>query len=402
MAWHDSHVILCSWELDAGCWRLWVTEDPSVAGEGGDYDEAEQALQRAIMDAAPDLDTVHPSVLEFDRALPASTDASRYATPEIYAISGDEPFDGMTNRAEHWEYVSTLYENGVCPDCRAARGPRNEMPLKLKYSSAADAAFLWSFGKPGPKVFSDRFLALLTPAERELIHVRPVQFDKKPRGRTFFEISATPTIPFVSIRGMDARGEECPQCGHGSFRVFDPWLNDSPPFLDRFICRADLPGSLPGFFVVGDKHDWSLCMTAERLRRQRGGKGNVGLASSRLGVVDAEHADRDPRLALRMLKERCPSCCKWPDAYAISGKPRRGFFGDDLFEFSRRNWTWIRDAQRSGHLVVTRETEPLEMIVELPQDRKHMPTALFSYRCPECWRLGYVLRTPKEYVFQPG
>lgn len=100
------------------------------------------------------------------------------------------------------------------------------------------------------RVFSDGFLSLLRPKEKERLEFRPLLVSGKQPRRKYFELLTPPEVPFVGVNGFDTAGYECLDCGCRVFSTRERVLNQSGFYINHFVCRSDLPDPLPSCFVV--------------------------------------------------------------------------------------------------------------------------------------------------------
>lgn len=396
-----TNVIACKWRRTSAGWELWVKGRPEVCGCGPTCEAAQDALIDAVMGAAPDLDAVIPVVPEFDPPLPAPAFAQPYLVPELYLIRGDEIFelhqpapaeDGSEDGPR--AYVPSLFTEGICRACNHGRGGRTQVPLRLDYAPPrVDAGWLRAPFYAGIHVFSGRFIELLTPPERARLDFRRIEMPLRSR-RPFYELGGHAEVPFVGVRGLEADGLECTACGHRDLSVVDPRLMDCGQRLRQFICGADLPKPLIGCFTVGCGHEVELCVSRERWEALRDHPHARGLTSRPVGVVAEADCERRPRIRNR--REHCETCAQWPEPLTIDNKQRASFdLPTDMC--SRRNFTWFAEAERLGYIQRSRVTmEPDAMWKLVASGQAPRTTEFMSFRCPDCWRLGWVILTSTE------
>lgn len=370
----EGRVYVCCWDEDGGRWRLWVKSAPRVFGEGATYDEAEEQLLDAI--ASWNGDCV--AVFEFDSPLPLSSNAGQFSKPSLVLIIGDSFPDSFGPK-------ETLFTGGRCRPCQMGIGDRSEVPLWLgPMESGFEGGFLYCGNAVTRYYFSESFLSLLNSDERADFEFRKVERVDRARKR-FFELVARPRIPFVGVRGMDASGFECPSCGGRTFSFLEPNL----PF-GAFVCRSDLPDPLPAVFAVGSLHTPHLCMTQERWSELVGSRKARGIVSHPLGVVDPTDCDRHPRLT-RHWNAPCRLCSDHPWFIPNS---------EEILFQRRRIVRWVIDAANAGDIVFVRKPVELEALFDLldpPKPVEH--PIVFSYRCPECWKLGRIIFNKTDVQF---
>lgn len=394
-------VIACKWRRTPQGWELWVKGRESVCGAGATYDAAQEALFDAIMQAAPDLDAILPIVPEFDPPLPATNFAERYLLPELYLIGGNELFElsqpslaTVESAESRAAYIPTLFTEGICPSCGHGRGQRTELAMRVDYApQRVDAGWIRAPFSTIIRVFSERFLGLLTPQEREHLTFRAIELPPGWR-REFYELCGRPDVPLVGVHGLDADGLECPECGHRAQAVLDPRLMEEGLHLTQFVCAEDLPNPIAGCFTVGSANDLALCVGRERWDMLRGHPHARGIKSERIGVVAESDCERRPRIRNR--REQCEVCSEWLEPLTVDEKPR-AVFQLPAHLCRRRNLTWIAEAEQTGYIQRSRVTmEPSTMWELVAAGRRPEKVEFMSFRCPACWRLGWVVLTSTE------
>jgi len=291
-------VYLCAWSRSRDGYGLWVISRPKLCANGRTYPEAEERLIRAIQDAGG---AMH-AVLEFDPPLPKSTLEAKYAKPEIYLICGDDrfetdaatwcPFESAVEVDERLKGIDAFFQSPVCRKCKYASSPRSDKPLSLSYApSRYDGAFghVGDFGTTTLQLFSEEFLGLLTPEERQYLELRPVI--RKGRARMFYELLGPAGPPLVAVAGMKISGWRCSQCEH---RAWGYWVKGFS--IRSFVAASDLPPFLRGVFTVGIPPEIHLAVTIERWKALVGQKGTRGFVSNLLGVVPEHEVVRIPEL----------------------------------------------------------------------------------------------------------
>lgn len=392
-------VIVCNWERTPGVWRLWVKGRREISGSGETFEVAHDALIDAIMETARDLDAVLPIVPEFDPPLPPPSFAEQFLSPELYFISGDALFE--LNRPAKAEvesaesraaYLPTLFSGGVCPACNHPRGERTDVVLRVDNApQRVDAGWVRAPFYTHIRLFSERFLDLLASRERK--YFRPIQMPPRSR-RRFFELCGRPDVPLVGVRELESDGLECTECGHRAIRVIHPWLREGGLHLAEFVCANDLPASQNGAFTVGFGNDLNLCVRRERWNELRARTGARGVMSQRLGVVSAADCDRSPRIRNR--REKCELCAKWPEPRAVSDE-KRVVFELPAVNCSSQSFTWLDEAERLGYIKYSQMTmRPAEIFSLATRADRPTRTEYVSFRCPNCWRLGWIVLSAAE------
>lgn len=281
-------------------YELWVKSRPEIRGEGSSYEQAEERLLDAILDAGG---AMH-AALEFDPQLPKTLEDAKYSTPKLHYIGGDymfetesperASFESANEREVRFQWTDSCFESPVCTSCRHSNGRRTGQPLRL---TCAPRRFDGAFGHIGESlnllyIFSERFLDLLTNDERQRLHFQPVE---NVRGRRrFFELVGPQGPPYVAVSGLNPTGWRCQKCGFSHWSYFVDGM-----YIRNFIAQTDLPGSLPGIFTIGTLPDIRLVVSKERWSELSAGNGTRGILSHPLGVVKEHQLIRVPDLRSR-------------------------------------------------------------------------------------------------------
>lgn len=423
----ETNVVLCRWRKTPDGWRLWKKGCPDVFGEGMWFEEAQERLIDAVMGAAHDLDSVVPAVPEYDPPLPVPAEAKKYLDPELYLISGDEVFelgdempvplpvlDDGTMRSTRFEIdreaiaarkdrkrkcAERLFNQGLCLTCGAGLGGRSKQQVTIcSAGHFADAGWVRGMLSNHIRVFSDRFVALITDDEKKRFVFRPVRLLGKSRNR-YLELSGEPVARFVGVKGLDVDGMDCSSCGSRRLNVNEPWLQREGLYLRYFVSRADLPNPMPTCFPVSDGRDLYICMSRQRWDDIRGHRHARGVMAQRLGVVDETECDHRPRLRNR--DGRCQNCACWPEPTTLSNKTRRVWSipACDGSEkgYAMRNLDWLMPAAEEGVIRIVRETIAIPALKDLiASGERPSQIHVISFRCPDCWRLGQVIMDCQE------
>lgn len=293
-------VYLCGWKTSRKGIRLWTTAAPRLSVEAGSYDEAEELLLDAILNAGG----AAQAVLEFVPPLPKSAILAKYCSPELLLVCGDDrfqtdfpdpdPVTGDESFEERMRWADTFYDRPLCRNCGASPGLRTERPLPMRYLPGRyDGAFGHIGRDAGPtiEIVSAAFLALLTPAERDALELRPVLRTRRGK-KEFFELLGPAGPPMVAVAGLSLNGGwRCTAYGRGYWGYWSRSFE-----LNDFLARSDLPAPLPGVFIVSRGPEIHLGMTAARWSELVGRPGTRGFASRRVGVVDDHKVIREPNL----------------------------------------------------------------------------------------------------------
>ncbi len=393
------NVFICKWERIGQQWHVWVKGKPKLSGRGDTLEAAELQLEQEIWSAAKNGDDVIPTLMEFEPPLPASERTKKFFIPEIYYVCGDEIFSLLRGYfpyghvdAETMAYINSLYEGGICKVCMYGIGKRTEVEFKTECKIGdSDGLFLrHSQIHTSAWFFSDRFISLLTNEERERLKFRECQVKRKGK-RKYYELAGNAIANNVGVKGLDARGPECLECGHRCFSITDHDLDFS---MQDFICRSDLPEPLPACFAITIDDRITLCMTRERWDQIRGNKNAKGIISRPIGVVDEELCERHPRLQTSI--KECKRCSSWKDTR------RDGWFelpatGKNLTNHPAVVWL-KNEMENLKTITIVRQEDTIDHIVEMVESgAKIKEGKTISFRCPDCWRLGKLFVTHNRF-----
>jgi hypothetical protein len=204
--------------------------------------------------------------------------------------------DGATER---------LFDRAACTLCRAPRGNRSSEPLKVSwFDSTAEGGFAVALPYPSPphlQFVSERFLALLTPAERRQFEWRPVTCTRGRPRKKYYEAIPRTLVPYAAVKGLHDPLVTCDRCR----RVRTMAVIQKGSGLWHFLAEKDLPRPLPGLFAAGTPIEYDLCMPRRRWEAIRARPGARGWLSESLGVVAAAHVAARParKLLSRALEE---------------------------------------------------------------------------------------------------
>lgn len=393
-----SHVFVCKWTKVDHQWQLWVKGNRKLSGSGDSFESASQQLEKAIWENAKDLDSVIPTVMEFDPPLPIQERLKKFFTPPLYRVFGDGIFDlliratllGDMDTATK-EYLNSLYEKGICRACKHGLGKRTEVRLRAEEFDNYDGLFLRSsYVRSDAYFFSDRFISLLTDDELGRLKFRECQLQRKVK-RRYFELAGYAIVHNVGVKGFDVRGCECSQCGSRDFNISEPDLDET---VKDFICRSDLPNPVPSCFAIEINGGIELCMTEERFNQIRGNKNTKGIMIQRIGIIDDELCDRHPRL--QRGTGECFTCSHWVASKQQSfwELPAKGL---DLS--LNPALVWLKNEMINPQVItIVRQEDSVEHMVEMVEKgEKVNESKTISFRCPECWRLGQLFITHNEF-----
>jgi hypothetical protein len=275
----EGRVFICSWKRVGSRYRVWWKARPKVAAEGDTFEEADEALWDAIMEATGDGENMH----EYEPPAPGSA-AKR--GPDVVMVGGGE-----------WGELRTLeglFENGVCTDCEHARGPRNESRLVITRMNSGPrhcGSVRVTLDGARMRYVSETFRAMLTPEEDASVQWREIVGPPRTRKQLFEVLGAATTIPYVAPLGPTIFRWRCEACGH----VLSPFHGKAPgngPYW--FIAAAALPSPPTSLLVFGNPPDLDIGFTRERWRSLMDEPGAKGCKSSSIGVLRENQIDTSP------------------------------------------------------------------------------------------------------------
>ena len=140
---------------------------------------------------------------------------------------------------------------------------------------------------PTLSVFSERFLALLSPSEQALFTWRTV--DTIPGHRAFYEFIPAVIAPYVTSQKRTARFRICGECG---WKWSLPAALPGLPFLS--VSAADVPETRPDFIAVGNFGNAHLAATESRWAELVGREVTRGIKGTVLAVIPESDVERNP------------------------------------------------------------------------------------------------------------
>jgi hypothetical protein len=271
----EGQVYACSWQLIGTTYRVWWTKRPRVHAEGVSFEEADQALWEAIMEATGDGENTH----EYDPPAPRS-DGQQYASNDLILASG-----------ETYAWMAThdgVFDGGLCADCYHPLGARTNEALRLDSLQSGPRNGGWvKIRRPahrGPRItfVSAAFRSLLTAEEDSQFEWRPIVGPPRSRKQWFELIAAQLSIPYVAPVGVGPVGWQCEVCGFES----QPFVSKPGAGHEHWnVSMSDLPAMLPSVFALGTAPDFALAFTRARWRTVVGNDGAQGYRSLAVGVL---------------------------------------------------------------------------------------------------------------------
>lgn len=291
----ENDVFIATWERTAAGYRVWVTNVPALVAEGATFEEADQQLQDVIGHATGDGENLREYVPP--PPVPEATSAGARA---LGWLLGVEPFTAMVN-------ADALFEGGLCPDCLKPRGRRTDTRLILERIDARAQVSRGVLPKraagvgPSLSVFSEEFLALLAPSERDQFEWRPVELPKRDK-RTFFELVPGAFVPEVSIKGRPTYFARCATCG---WTWVVPDYKKDLPFW--YVSDAEVAVPVPSLFAMGGRARPYLVASDARWRELMGQAGMRGIKGGVVAVAPEQAVERHPVYKLRPPERRLPA-----------------------------------------------------------------------------------------------
>lgn len=275
----EDDVYICKWKRTADGFRLWVKGKPKLGVEGdGDIYALSERLSEVIAESggAPH------AVVEFDKPFPKSAFDSRYSTPAVVTVCGDDSFEAtlsLEHRRDRALWYDQFFQQPSCPECKGITSERNDVPITIDdFRPSFDGGFI-TCGTTALYVYSDAFLDLLTPEEKSGLQLRPVTLSKKSK-KQYFELVGPQGIPYTAVSTLDHSGWRCDFCGFSTFGYLS-----RKSAIRRFVRKSKLPNPLPSVFTVGTLPRIRLCLTAERWAEMVSKPGTRGFTSSTLGIA---------------------------------------------------------------------------------------------------------------------
>jgi hypothetical protein len=271
----EGRVYLCTWAQVPGGYRVWLKDDPTVAAEHADFEEADELLYEQIMRATGDGENQHEYVPPAPVASAGAIERGR-----LWEL-------GRESRVE-MSHEPPYFEGGLCDNCLMPLGPRTDLPLEVStLTGGGNAARVRLRGAvlgtgPGLTIVSERLLEMFTDAERGAFEWRPVQGAS--RRRAFFElIPLTPTTPYVCPKGLEAPAGRCETCGFTW-----PACKQGKGLPDSYVSDGDLPRPARTLLAVDHFAYAMLAVTDGRWRELVGQPSLKGVKGSPVAIIAAE------------------------------------------------------------------------------------------------------------------
>lgn len=278
----EGQVYLCSWKRVGSRYRVWWKARPKVSAEGDSFQEADESLYEAIMEATGDGENMH----EYDPPVPGS--GASAGGHDLVLISG-----------ETYSWMKThegIFEGGLCAECRHPLGPRTAQPIELHdmqsgpRNGGSISLRRSTFVGPTLCFVSGDFRALLTPEEDASFIWRELVGPPRARKPYFELVGAEVTVPLVKPAGVPPSGWRCEACGYET----RPFTSSGWKGANWHVALSDLPRPLPDVFAVGTAPDVSLCFTRARWRAAIELPGAKGCRSYDVGVLRDDEIDHVP------------------------------------------------------------------------------------------------------------
>src|SRR5215211_5577712 len=183
----EHNVYICEWSKSAAGFEFWIKERPSVRASGATYDIAMEAFLETIWKKGG----AHHPVMEFVPPLPSSDFDRRFSVPEIYEISGDDsfdidepqriPFEHDDERVQREAWYDDFFTRPFCRSRQRASAPRSLRPINASHITTRYESGFGILAGAWLRIFSERFLEMLTREERQPLEFRLVKRPKKVR-----------------------------------------------------------------------------------------------------------------------------------------------------------------------------------------------------------------------------
>ncbi len=293
---------LCTWAKDGDQFRLRVKNRPHLSGSGASFGEAQELLREVICLNLGDGE----AVTEFSPPAPPDPEQQWYRRAWLVCVSGASRADVTT--------FAPYFVGGLCPECQSPLGPRNQTPLAVKriegQGNGALAAvplhLLRGRRSPWASLFSEEFLALLTPEEQSQLTWQPIMRTERRARRVFYELigSRVQVGAVGGVRGVPKRHKDwrCRTCDH-----IQRAMSFFPQGPFTWLSTVDLPTPLPSCFTIGRSASPQLCFTQARWDSLLGNLGTRGLQSAPVGVVAPDWVEQLPDPPFLDSLRRAPS-----------------------------------------------------------------------------------------------
>jgi hypothetical protein len=290
---NEMRIFLCSWSRTPSGYRVWVIDDPAVAAEASDFDDADELLYERILEVTGDGENQHEYVPP--RPVPSAGHIERGRLWQLGQT-------GMVRMHHELPY----FEGGLCENCLMPLGPRTALPLEVTpLAGSVNAASVRLDGValgegPSLTIVSERLLGVFTEEERAAFEWRLVSgVSKKDR---FFELlPVEPTSPFVSPIGIPAQFRRCADCG---FIWTAVQRRSGQP--DWYVSEASLPSPSRSLVAVRQWPQAILAVTDERWETLVGRQELKGIQGTAIAVIAPEAVQQPADFIPR---ERAPR--KW-------------------------------------------------------------------------------------------
>lgn len=282
----EGHIFVCQWSEDSHGLHVSVRGRPRIRATYRTWDELHDQFWQVIMERCGDGEPV----LTFDPPLPVPDEDRDLLEPGLALLSGAAYSGSKTS-------PGALFTHGLCPHCGRARGERNDLPAHF-YSFDADVCCApqeWWFAISGLYV-SERFLSLLSDAERSCFEARLIERPPRSRRRYFEVIPRLFLPPVAHAHRAHSGGWRCPICDR---QVIAQCVSDR--LVYDFVAQVDLPDPLPPLFAIGDPVYFHLCTREARAVELLQKPESRGLLVRAVGALPDHLVDRRPPI------RTCPS-----------------------------------------------------------------------------------------------
>jgi len=279
----EGRVYKVGWNQTSTGWRLWLLDHPRIAADVATLDDP--AATEALLE---------PVCREFGDGEPTFT-----FHPPVPPAAVDAPFIArglglIVNHACAWiaGNVTDYFSGRVCELCLRITGERNDAALVESRPPEGDLCDRNPMDF-GPVVATERFVALLSPSERDAVELRPCVRSARAR-RKVYEVIPKVIVPKVPVLGIPRPALRCGACGNTFFR------NELPSSdMRTFIADSAIDADVPALFGVGSSQHLQLATTFTRATELAGHPHARGAGATRLGTVPPDRIDNNPAIEVR-------------------------------------------------------------------------------------------------------
>lgn len=225
----EGGVYRCSWRRSGKHFTLRCLAPVKAEAKSESLEQANDLLLAQVMELAGD---GHPC-LQFVPPLPEAREARSRYNPEFFRI-------GYNDSVESPPLTAALFSGGVCKRCGRGLGQRTNEPRLITSVPKYDVA---GFRKNPNQRFicAENVLKHILPHTGSSARCIPVVFDKpfqkRLRGKEYFEIDFTPNVQAAFPKQHSHLGGfRCPLCGSRLVWAMDRSISEE---RRDFVCRSE-------------------------------------------------------------------------------------------------------------------------------------------------------------------